>query len=97
MQSPGDKKLPPEAESSHPMTLHCLQCNTVLGDSLAVCGEIQCLDSVMCLSKFRSLLTTDSLTAGVQHTFQAVFKYKKKRDKAATFSSRFSSSPVFHG
>lgn len=60
IQSPSDKKLPSEAESSHPMTLHCQQCNTVLGDSLAVCGEIQCLDSVMCLSKFSSVLITGS-------------------------------------
>ncbi|XP_077416215.1 protein Mis18-beta [Vanacampus margaritifer] len=28
-------------------TLHCKQCNTVLGDSLAVCGELKCLDSIM--------------------------------------------------
>lgn len=36
------------------MTLHCAQCNRVLGDSLSVCGEIKWMDSVMCLSKFTS-------------------------------------------
>lgn len=46
------------SEAKHPMTLHCQQCNTVLGDSKSVCGEISCLDSVMCLSKFTSALDT---------------------------------------
>lgn len=45
-------------EAKHPMTLHCQQCNTVLGDSQGVCGEISCLDSIMCLSKFILGITT---------------------------------------
>lgn len=49
------------SEAKHPMTLHCQQCNTVLGDSQSVCGEISCLDSIMCLSKFISRITTASL------------------------------------
>lgn len=34
-----------------PMTLHCQHCNTVLGDSVGICGEFQYLDSIICLSK----------------------------------------------
>ena len=49
----GDGKLAEEREhTQQQMTLHCQQCNTVLGDSHGVCGEIKCMDSIMCLSKF---------------------------------------------
>lgn len=34
-----------------PMTLHCQHCNTVLGDSVGICGDCKYLDSVICLSK----------------------------------------------
>lgn len=40
------------------MTLHCQQCNAVLGDSHGVCGEIRCLESVMCLK------VTDDVVVG---------------------------------
>lgn len=54
----GDVNLVTGAEHKHPMTLHCQQCNTVLGDSLGVCGEIKCMDSILCLSKFTLSLDT---------------------------------------
>lgn len=54
----GDVNLATGAEPKHPMTLHCQQCNTVLGDSLGVCGEIKCMDSILCLSKFTLSLNT---------------------------------------
>lgn len=48
-----DEKVAEKAEpKQQQMTLHCQQCNTVLGDSHGVCGEIKCMDSIMCLSKF---------------------------------------------
>lgn len=53
------------SEAKHPMTLHCQQCNTVLGDSHGVCGEISCLDSIMCLSKFISRITTASFFSNI--------------------------------
>lgn len=36
------------------MTLHCLQCNILLGDGLSICGEIKTMDCIMCLSKCTS-------------------------------------------
>ncbi|KAG1950309.1 protein Mis18-beta [Pimephales promelas] len=30
--------------------LQCLTCNTVLGDSLGMCGEVQSLESIICLN-----------------------------------------------
>uniref|UniRef100_A0A8C9X2C3 Mis18 domain-containing protein n=1 Tax=Sander lucioperca TaxID=283035 RepID=A0A8C9X2C3_SANLU len=39
-----------KAEHKQRMTLHCQQCNTVLGDSLGVCGEITCVDAIVCIS-----------------------------------------------
>ena len=49
----GDEKVAEKAEpKQQQMTLHCQQCNSVLGDSHGVCGEIKCMDSIMCLSKF---------------------------------------------
>ncbi|XP_037550577.1 protein Mis18-beta [Nematolebias whitei] len=37
------------AERMQMMTVHCLQCNTVMADSLGVCGEVKCMDSLLCL------------------------------------------------
>lgn len=51
-------KMATEADNNRRFTLHCLQCNTVLGDSLGVCGEIKCMDSIICLSMFTSLSIT---------------------------------------
>ncbi|XP_008311623.1 protein Mis18-beta [Cynoglossus semilaevis] len=41
------------------LTLHCSHCHTVLGDSCGICGEIQSLDSIVCLS-----VTTDIVVGG---------------------------------
>uniref|UniRef100_A0A3B4V5L2 Protein yippee-like n=1 Tax=Seriola dumerili TaxID=41447 RepID=A0A3B4V5L2_SERDU len=49
MQRFDDFKLITEARHEEQMTLHCARCNTVLGDSFSVCGEIKCMDSIMCL------------------------------------------------
>lgn len=41
-----------EALDKQLMTLHCAQCNAILGDSVGVCGEIKCMDFIMCSSEF---------------------------------------------
>ena len=56
IQRMDDVKKSDGAERRHLMTLHCQQCNTVLADSLHACGEIKCMDSIMCMSKFTSVL-----------------------------------------
>ncbi|XP_071353770.1 protein Mis18-beta isoform X1 [Trachinotus anak] len=48
-QRTDDVRLAPEAAHGQLVTLHCAQCSAVLGDSLGVCGEIKCMDSIMCL------------------------------------------------
>uniref|UniRef100_A0A3Q1J762 Mis18 domain-containing protein n=1 Tax=Anabas testudineus TaxID=64144 RepID=A0A3Q1J762_ANATE len=40
-----------EEPDKQQMTLHCAQCNRVLGDSVGVCGEIQSMDSIVCSSE----------------------------------------------
>ncbi|XP_070777215.1 protein Mis18-beta [Enoplosus armatus] len=45
-------------------TLHCQQCNTVLGDSLGVCGEIKCMDSIMCLRVTSDVVIGDAIESG---------------------------------
>uniref|UniRef100_A0A8C2YZX7 Mis18 domain-containing protein n=1 Tax=Cyclopterus lumpus TaxID=8103 RepID=A0A8C2YZX7_CYCLU len=44
-------KMAREAEHKQRMTLHCEQCNTVLGDSLGICGELKGMDCIVCISK----------------------------------------------
>lgn len=39
------------AERMQMMTVHCQQCNTVMADSFGVCGEVKCMDSLLCLSR----------------------------------------------
>uniref|UniRef100_A0A3B4ZLU7 Mis18 domain-containing protein n=1 Tax=Stegastes partitus TaxID=144197 RepID=A0A3B4ZLU7_9TELE len=46
-----DTQLSSGAELTTRMTLHCQQCNRVLADSFCICGEIKCMDSIVCLSK----------------------------------------------
>ncbi|KAI4788908.1 hypothetical protein KUCAC02_035559 [Chaenocephalus aceratus] len=48
------------AEDGHTqrMTLHCLQCSTVLGDSFSACGE--CVDSIVCLSVTDDVVVSDA-------------------------------------
>ncbi|XP_034418807.1 protein Mis18-beta isoform X3 [Cyclopterus lumpus] len=42
-------KMAREAEHKQRMTLHCEQCNTVLGDSLGICGELKGMDCIVCI------------------------------------------------
>ncbi|KAM8737529.1 protein Mis18-beta [Acanthopagrus schlegelii] len=58
----GDGKLAEEREhTQQQMTLHCQQCNTVLGDSHGVCGEIKCMDSIMCLKVTNDVVISDKM------------------------------------
>ncbi|KAK5917302.1 hypothetical protein CgunFtcFv8_012204 [Champsocephalus gunnari] len=52
------------AEDGHTqrMTLHCLQCSTVLGDSFSACGE--CVDSIVCLSVTDDVVVSDAMKSG---------------------------------
>ncbi|KAM6912196.1 protein Mis18-beta [Xenentodon cancila] len=52
------------AEHRQIMTLHCQQCNAVLADSLHVCGEIKCMDSVMCIKVTDDLVVDDGMVSG---------------------------------
>ncbi|MED6242783.1 hypothetical protein ATANTOWER_009701 [Ataeniobius toweri] len=54
-------KLITAAEPEHFMTLHCLQCNTVLADSFGVCGELKCIDSVMCIRVTNDVVVSDAI------------------------------------
>ncbi|XP_040917000.1 protein Mis18-beta [Toxotes jaculatrix] len=47
-----------------PMTLHCAQCNIILGDSVGVCGEIKCMDSIMCLRVTSDVVISDAVESG---------------------------------
>uniref|UniRef100_A0A3Q2G6E6 Protein yippee-like n=1 Tax=Cyprinodon variegatus TaxID=28743 RepID=A0A3Q2G6E6_CYPVA len=46
-----DLSISGAAEQGQLMTFHCLQCNTILADSLTVCGEIKSIDSIMCIRR----------------------------------------------
>ncbi|XP_043998192.1 protein Mis18-beta [Gambusia affinis] len=48
-------------EPEHLMTFHCVQCNTVLADSLGVCGELKCIDSVMCMRVTNDVVVSGAL------------------------------------
>ncbi|KAM4541115.1 protein Mis18-beta isoform 1-T1 [Fundulus diaphanus] len=56
-----DPKLLAEAELEHLMSLHCAKCNTILADSLGVCGEVKCIDSIMCTRVSDDVAVSDSL------------------------------------
>ncbi|XP_027857278.1 protein Mis18-beta [Xiphophorus couchianus] len=45
----------------HLMTLHCAQCNAVLADSLGLCGELTCIDSVMCMRVTNDVVVSGAL------------------------------------
>lgn len=45
-----------EEKAQRPMTVHCQHCNTVLGDSVGICGDFKYLDSIICLSKLTYFL-----------------------------------------
>nr|XP_061798332.1 protein Mis18-beta-like [Nerophis lumbriciformis] len=53
-----------QLEPGHLATLHCFQCNTVLGDTLSVCGELPCLESIMCLKVTDDVLVTSDIELG---------------------------------
>ncbi|XP_031165767.1 protein Mis18-beta [Sander lucioperca] len=57
-------KLGTEAEHKQRMTLHCQQCNTVLGDSLGVCGEITCVDAIVCIRVTDDVVISDAMESG---------------------------------
>ncbi|KAK5857960.1 hypothetical protein PBY51_011168 [Eleginops maclovinus] len=44
------------------MTLHCLRCSTVLGDSLSVCGE--CVNSIVCLRVTGDVVVSETMKSG---------------------------------
>lgn len=46
-----DIKLTSAAKRMEMMTVHCQKCNTVVADSFGVCGEMKCVDSLMCTSR----------------------------------------------
>ncbi|XP_029899917.1 protein Mis18-beta [Myripristis murdjan] len=61
MHRTDDIKLAMEAERRSLMTLHCEQCNTVLGDSLGVCGELKSLDSILCLKVTHDVIISQDM------------------------------------
>uniref|UniRef100_A0A096LRB1 Protein yippee-like n=3 Tax=Poecilia TaxID=8080 RepID=A0A096LRB1_POEFO len=56
-----DLKTITTLEPEHLMTLHCVQCNTVLADSLGVCGELKCMDCVMCMRVTNDVVVSGAL------------------------------------
>ncbi|XP_017269127.1 protein Mis18-beta [Kryptolebias marmoratus] len=58
-----DIKLTTAAKRMEMMTVHCQLCNTVLTDSFGVCGEMESLDSLMCIK-----VTNDVVVGGVQES-----------------------------
>ncbi|XP_029138181.1 protein Mis18-beta [Labrus bergylta] len=59
-----DVKLHQTLEDTQRMTLHCQDCHTVLGDSLSVCGDIKCLDSILCLRVTDDVVVSDNKELG---------------------------------
>ncbi|KAI3367469.1 hypothetical protein L3Q82_026324 [Scortum barcoo] len=54
-------KLSPETKHPQRMTLHCLQCNSVLGDSVGVCGEAEFMDCIMCLKVTDDVVVSEAM------------------------------------
>ncbi|KAG7229178.1 hypothetical protein INR49_013121 [Caranx melampygus] len=57
-------KLATEAGHMQLMTLHCAQCNTVLGDSLSICGDMKCMGAIVCLKVTNDVLISDTMESG---------------------------------
>ncbi|XP_068435754.1 protein Mis18-beta [Clinocottus analis] len=57
-------KMAREAEHKQRMTLHCQQCNAVLGDSFGICGELKCMDSIVCIRVTNDVVISDSMETG---------------------------------
>nr|XP_054598167.1 protein Mis18-beta [Nothobranchius furzeri] len=53
-----------DADDRQALTFHCQQCNTVLGDSFSVCGEVERLDSIMCLKVTSDVIVGDAEEPG---------------------------------
>ncbi|KAM3594800.1 uncharacterized protein V6R79_014425 [Siganus canaliculatus] len=53
-----------EAKHKQHMTLHCQQCNTILGNSFGICGEIKYMDSIMCIKVTYDVVVGDADEAG---------------------------------
>ncbi|XP_062296132.1 protein Mis18-beta [Scomber scombrus] len=63
-RSDTDLTLTTVDEHRQRMTLHCEECNTVLGDSHGVCGEVTCLDSIMCMRVTNDVILSDEMESG---------------------------------
>ncbi|XP_059208986.1 protein Mis18-beta [Centropristis striata] len=64
MKQTKSSKMSKEADHKQRMTLHCRHCNTVLGDSHGICGEIKCLDSILCLRVTDDVVVSASMELG---------------------------------
>ncbi|XP_068608333.1 protein Mis18-beta [Brachionichthys hirsutus] len=51
-------------EDNPQMTFHCQKCHIVLGDSFDVCGEMKCMDSIMCLRVTEDVVVSDANNEG---------------------------------
>uniref|UniRef100_A0A3B4ZQW2 Mis18 domain-containing protein n=1 Tax=Stegastes partitus TaxID=144197 RepID=A0A3B4ZQW2_9TELE len=59
-----DTQLSSGAELTTRMTLHCQQCNRVLADSFCICGEIKCMDSIVCLKVTSDVVVSEAMESG---------------------------------
>ncbi|XP_071751613.1 protein Mis18-beta [Centroberyx gerrardi] len=66
MQFTNDIKRVIEVERKTRATFHCEQCNTVLGDSLGVCGELRSMDSILCSRVTHDVLVSDEMESGLK-------------------------------
>nr|XP_057912303.1 protein Mis18-beta [Doryrhamphus excisus] len=57
-------KVVDEKEHQRWTSFHCKHCNTVLGDSLAVCGELPSLDAILCLRVTSDVLLSSDMECG---------------------------------
>ncbi|XP_054651549.1 protein Mis18-beta isoform X2 [Dunckerocampus dactyliophorus] len=60
----GQDKTVGEKERRRWTSFHCKHCNTVLGDSLAVCGEFPCLDAILSLRVTSDVLLSSDMECG---------------------------------
>lgn len=58
-----DKRKP---AYNNTMTFHCERCNTVWADSLGVCGEAKCFDSLICINVTQDVIVKNELESRVQ-------------------------------
>ncbi|XP_051813393.1 protein Mis18-beta [Acanthochromis polyacanthus] len=64
IQREDETKLGSAEELTTRMTLHCQQCNRVLSDSFSICGEVKCMDSVMCLKVTNDVVVSELMEVG---------------------------------